>query len=155
MRGLGALTLVYMAAVLIYFGALNVLKYKASKVQDQVTALSANYTNALQLKERVRILQEQVNLKFAALDCWKVASELLPPEVTLTSFSFSKGVRLSLRGNTSADDQSKIAEYNEAMSKATLNGATLFTQVNPYNIAVNGNTAAWSFECTLQPGQNE
>ena len=155
MRGLGALALVYMAAVLIYFGALNVLKYKASKVQDQVTALSANYTNALQLKERVRILQEQVNLKFAALDCWKVASELLPPEVTLTSFSFSKGVRLSLRGNTSADDQSKIAEYNEAMSKATLNGATLFTQVNPYNIAVNGNTAAWSFECTLQPGQNE
>ena len=155
MRGLGALALVYMAAVLIYFGALNVLKYKASKVQDQVTALSANYTNALQLKERVRILQEQVNLKFAALDCWKVASELLPPEVTLTSFSFSKGVRLSLRGNTSADDQSKIAEYNEAMSKATLNGATLFTQVNPYNIAINGNTAAWSFECTLQPGQNE
>src|SRR2546430_420475 len=62
MRGLGALTLVYMAAVLIYFGALYVLKFKAGKVQDQVTALSAAYTNALQLKERVHILQEQVNL---------------------------------------------------------------------------------------------
>ena len=85
----------------------------------------------------------------------KLPALILPPEVTLTSFSFSKGVRLSLRGNASADDQSKIAEYNEAMSKATLNGATLFTQVNPYNIAVNGNTAAWGFECTLQPGQNE
>jgi hypothetical protein len=155
MRGLGALTLVYMTGVLIYFGALWVLKYNAGKLQDQVSSLSASYTNALQLKERVRILQEQVNLKFAALDCWKAASELLPPELTLTSFSFSKGVKLSLRGNTSKDDQSKIAEYTEAMSKATLNGATLFMEVNPYNIAINGNTAAWSFDCTLQPGQNE
>ncbi|PYL00419.1 MAG: hypothetical protein DME19_05180, partial [Verrucomicrobia bacterium] len=118
MRGLAGLAVVYVFGVLIYLGALHVFKYQAGKVQNQVAALSGAYTNALQLKERVRILQEQVNLKFAALDCWKVASELLPPELTLTSFNFSKGDRILLRGNAHDEDEPKITEYNEAMSKA-------------------------------------
>jgi hypothetical protein len=156
MRGLAALALVYIFGVLIYFGALQVLKYQADKVRQEVAGLSGTYTNALQTKERVRVLQEQVNLKFAALDCWKIASELLPPELTLSSFTFSKGERISLRGSASADDQSKIPEYNSAMNKATLNGAPLFTRVNPPSITVNGNnTATWGFDCTLQPGHNE
>jgi len=156
MRGLAGLALVYIFGVLIYFGALQVLKYQTDKVRQDVARLSGAYTNALQMKERVRVLQEQVDLKFAALDCWKIASELLPPELTLSSFTFSKGERISLRGTASADDQSKIPEYNSAMSKATLGGAPLFTRVNPPSITVNGNnTATWGFDCTLQPGRNE
>ena len=132
-----------------------VVQYQTDKVQSQVAALSGAYTNALQMKERVRILLEQVNLKFAALDCLKTASEKLPPELTLASFSFSKGDRVSLRGTAPNDSQSKITEYSDALSKALSNGAPLFSQVNPPEIRVNANTATWTFDCTLQPSQSE
>ncbi len=155
MRGLAGVAVVYVFSVVIYLAVLYVFKYQTGKVQDQVAALSGAYTNALQLKERVRVLQEQVNLKFAALDCWKVTAELLPPELTLASFSFSKGNKILLRGTASADDQSKITEYNDAMSKAPVNGAPLFTRVNPPNIRINANTASWDFDCTLQPAPSE
>lgn len=156
MGGLLSLGLVYIFAVLIYFGALYVLRFQTGKVEGQVAALAGAYTNALQLKERVRILQEQVNLKFAALDCLKAASEKLPSELTLTSFSFSKGQLVSLRGNASAENQSKITEYSDALSKVTVNGAPLFGKVTPPDIRmVNPTAATWSFECTLPAGQNE
>ena len=155
MGGLAALAALYILGVLIYFGALSVLKYQTGKVQDQVTALSGAYTNVLQLKERVRILQEQVNLKFAALDCLKAAAEKLPPELTLMSFAFSKGDRVSLRGNGPNDSQPKISEYSDALSKATVNGAPLFGRVNTPTITINANLASWAIECTLQSGQNE
>jgi len=155
MRGLAGLAVVYVFTVIIYLVALNIFQYRAGKVQNQVAALSGAYTNALQLKERVHVLQEQVNLKFAALDCWKITSELLPPELTLKSFSFSKGSRVSLRGIASSDDTSKITEYDDAMRKATLNNAPLFTQVNPPGIRINPPTADWDFECTLEPGPAE
>ena len=156
MGSLAALALVYIFGVLVYFGALYVLRYQTTNLQSQVAALSGNYTNALQLKERVRILQEQVNLKFAALDCLKAASEKLPAELTLTSFSFSKGQMISLRGNVSADSQSKITEYSDALSKIAVNGAPLFGKVNPPDIRmVNANMATWSFDCALPAAQNE
>ena len=155
MGGLGALAVVYVFGVLIYRGALYGLEYQTGKVQNQVGALSGAYTNTLQLKERVRILQEQVNLKFAALDSLKTASEKLPAELTLMSFAFSKGDRISLRGNAPVESQPKITEYTEALSKTTVNGTPLFARVNPPEIRINGNVANWSFDCALQPGQNE
>jgi len=155
MGGLAALAVVYLFSVLIYRGALYVLQYQTEKVQGQVVALSGDYTNALQMKERVRILQEQVNLKFAALDCLKTASEKLPLELTLASFSFSKGDKVSLRGTAPSDSQSKITEYSDLLSKALSNGALLFSQVNPPEIRVNANTATWTFDCTLQRSQSE
>jgi hypothetical protein len=155
MRGLAGVAVVYVFAVIIYLASLNVFQYRASKVQSQVAALSGAYTNALQLKERVHVLQEQVNLKFAALDCWKVTSELLPPELTLKSFSFSKGSKVSLRGVAASDDTAKITEYDDAMRKATLNNAPLFTLVNPPGIRINPPSADWDFECTLEPGPAE
>ncbi len=155
MGGLAALAALYILGVLVYFGALSVLKYQTGKVQDQVAALSGTYTNVLQLKERVHILQEQVNLKFAALDCLKASAEKLPPELTLMSFAFSKGDRVSLRGNGPNDSQPKISEYGDALSKATVNGVPLFGRVNTPTITISANQANWAIECTLQSGQSE
>jgi hypothetical protein len=145
MRGLGALAVIYILGVAVYFGAVQVSKFQRNRVEKQVASFSGAYTNALQLKERVRILNEQVNLKYAALDCWKVASELLPPELTLTSFSFSKGNKLTLRGTAEPDQQARITEYNTKMSEATLDGVRVFKKVNPATYDVQ----SWTFDCDL------
>jgi type II secretory pathway component PulL len=151
MRGLGALAVIYIFVVAIYFGAVQVLKFQRTRVEKQMVSLSGAYTNALQLKERLRILNEQVNLKYAALDCWKAASELLPPELTLASFSFSKGNKLTLRGTSEPDQQSKVTDYNTAMSKAMLDGKLLFKKVNPANYEIQ----SWFFDCDLHQSGTE
>src|SRR5262249_33604487 len=131
MRGLLAVGVIYIFGVLIYLGALQVLKYQTDKVTTRAAALSGSYTNALQLKEKIKVFQEQINLKYAALDCWKTASELLPPELTLTAFSFSRGEKLTLRGEVSVEDQSQVTKYNTDLSSARVAGSLLFARVNP------------------------
>ncbi|MDQ6630323.1 MAG: hypothetical protein M3Y82_01025, partial [Verrucomicrobiota bacterium] len=91
MGGLGALVMIYLIGVIIYFGALQVLKFQQYRVEKDVANISNSYTNAMQLKERVRILEEQANLKYAALDCWKAASDLLPQEMSLSRMTFQQG----------------------------------------------------------------
>jgi hypothetical protein len=152
MRGLAAVTLVYIVGVLGYFAALEVLKYQENRLKKQVAQLSGSYTNAQQLKAKVQILQDQVNLRYAGLDCWKVTSELLPSELTLTSFNFLQGNKLRLRGTTPSDQQTRVTEYNSALAKATLNNVRLFSKVTPATIEIGrGNASAnWSFECEVE-----
>jgi hypothetical protein len=152
MGGLVAVTLLYLGGVVVYFAALEVLKYQKGQMDKQVAALSSTYTNALQLKARVTTLQEQVALRSAALDCWKIVAELLPTELTLDSFGFSGGAKLTLRGTAPADQRTKVIDYNAAMSKATLNGAPVFLEVKAPSFPNPGaQSVSWTFECVLRP----
>ena len=155
MRALGGLGLAYLFGVLGYFAALQWVQYQKDRCDQQVMFSNGPYTNALQLRAKVQILQEQVNLKFAALDCWKAAAEALPEELTLTQLTFQRGKKLGLFGTVPADQQAKVTAYNQALAKATVNGQPLFSQVSTRNIQ--GSTAAsgnrpmnWSIECEIK-----
>jgi hypothetical protein len=78
MRGLGALILVYLFFVLLYFAGVQVLEHQDGRLRAELASLSASYTNALQLKEHVRVFTEQAELKYGALNSLRVAAELLP-----------------------------------------------------------------------------
>jgi len=160
MRGLAALGMVYLVGLLAYFGALKFLDIQKAGIEKETAALADRYHEALQLKARVSVLQDQVNLKFAALDCWKAASENLPEEITLTSLQFQRGKKLVLFGTVPSDQQGKVTEYNEALSKAIVNGAPLFTRVNLGTIQIapgpQGNRpATWSLTCDLKQTEAE
>ncbi len=156
MRGLGALILMYLAGVLIYLGALQVRKYQKSGVDGEVAGLSGAYTNALQLKDKARILQEQANLRFAALDCLKIVSEQLPPELTLKTFAFTGGKKLSIAGEAPADQRSKITEFNAQLGSTVLHGVPFFAKVNPpTSDARAGGIATWRFDCDLRTSDNQ
>lgn len=149
MTGLGAVLAAYLVGVLIYFGALQTLRFKKYQLDKQVAALSGSYTNAVKLKARAEVLQDQLNLKYAALDCLKAASERLLGGLTLTSFSFSKGQTLRLEGTAEKDDDAKITDYNEALRKETVNGQPLFKTVEQPNWSARGQTINWYFNCVL------
>jgi hypothetical protein len=154
MRALGGLVLVYLVFLLGCFAYLQVRGYQKDNLDRQVAELHSGYTNALQLKARVQVLQDQVSLKFAALDCWRAVAEALPPELTLTGFTFQRGKKLQLFGSVAADLQSKVTEFNEALSKATANGQPLFSQVSTKSIQAppvgQNRPALWSLECDLK-----
>ena len=154
MRALGIAALVYVFVVLGYLAYLSILDYQKARVDQQVAIHSANHTKSQQLKARLEILQEQVNLKFAALDCWKAAAEALPELMTLNSATFQRGKKLGLVGSVPVDQQGKVTEYNEALTKATIAGRPLFSKVTTKSIQSPGvgradQPATWSLECEI------
>jgi hypothetical protein len=155
LRGLVAAGLFYAVCVVIYFCATNVLAYRTHGVEEQVAAISNDYTNALQLKARYEVLKERQDLKFAALDCWKLVAEQLPEGISLQRFSFADGQKLSLNGTVPAGDVNKIIDFNDSLRKAKLDNQPVFDP-NPnrgeqlvYRIA-GGNAATWNFGLELQ-----
>ena len=158
MRGLGAVVALYCVGVVVYLVALQVYGFRERKVEDQARALAGSYTNALQLEERVRILQDQVNLKYAALDCWKAASEFLPEDFTLTWMIFGKGRSLELHGTAPQGLEAKVTDFNEGLRSATMaNGQTLFKSVTParYSTRPGAPNMTWSFTADLNRSDTE
>ena len=158
MGGLGALAIIYLAGVIIYFGALQVLKIQTAKVQNRVAELNSAYTSARQLKDRVKLLQEQVNLKYAALDCLRIVSEMLPPELTLSTFTVSfQTSKLSLSGRAQSDQRAQITKFNDDLKQARVNEEKLFDAVNPplTQTAAGATTTTWSFTCDIKLADTE
>ena len=160
MKSVFVVLALYVIGLVIYFGAVQVLRFKQYQIQSQVRELTPGHTNALQLQARLQVLQEQANLKFAALDCWKAVAELLPTELTLTKFALSSGKTLQITGYTQGDQDhvGKISDYNQALRVATNNVGTLFSQVSSPNVnTVPGpagpQTAMWVFNCELNSAE--
>jgi hypothetical protein len=120
-------------------------------VKSEVAGVSNTYTNVLRLRERVQVLQEQLNLKYAALDCWKVASELLPADFNLINLQFGRGGTLQIIGTAPAGQEQKVIDYNEAIRGATIDGKRLFKDVSPPNFPsrTGAQVVNWNFDCTL------
>jgi hypothetical protein len=142
----------YAIGVAIYFCATGVLAYRTHNVERQVAALSGSYTNVMELKARFDVLKERQDLKYAALDCWKVVAERLPAGITLQRFSFADGQKLSLSGTASPDRVNTLFDFNTAMQKATNNARLMFSSEGgePVNPRVSGSTVTWSFSLLLQ-----
>ena len=155
MRGLAALAILYTLGVAVFLGWLQYVQFQKSQVEANVARLAKDYQKARQLKEQIRVLQEQVSLKFAALDCWKAVAETLPPELTLSSMSFTGGKRLSLFIQAPTDQITKVSEFNMALAKSRMRGADgplLFRKIDPPTpSAVQGaaSVQTWSFNCEL------
>ena len=103
LRGLMTTGVLYAIGVLIYFCATYGLALRPTGWSGRWRPSSLNYTNALQLKARYDVLKERQELKYAALDCWKIVAEQLPPGISLQRFSFGDGQRLSLSGTAPPD----------------------------------------------------
>jgi hypothetical protein len=157
MRGLGAVVVVYIIGVIIYMGALQFYQFQDARLKTQVAGIANSYTNVLRLKERVSVMEEQLNMKYAALDCWKVTSELLPEGFNLINLVFGeRGRTLRLEGTAPGDQREKVIEFNDAMRKAEVNGKPLFRDVTPPAMQSRGpQVMNWNFECRLNVSDAE
>jgi hypothetical protein len=129
MRGLGAVLALYLVGVLIYFARLQVELYRTRAVEQKVAELGPTYTNAIQLRDRFKVLKERQELKYAALDCWKTVAELLPDGVTLEGYTFSEGKKLTLTGTAPKDQATRlVVDFDKDIRNAVVNGQALFDQ---------------------------
>jgi len=154
LRGLVTTGIVYAICVAGYFAATRVLEYKTTQVEGQVAALADSYTNVLELKARYTLLQQRQQLKYAALDCWKIAAENLPAGLTLQRSSFS-GQTLTLNGACSEDQLPLISDpgkFYDVVRQAKLNDQNMFEAVAPEPLIWNrsGNSVNWRFTLQLK-----
>jgi hypothetical protein len=160
LRGLIATGIIYAIGVVIYFFATNVLAHKTGEVLAQVAQISGDYTNALQLQARYEVLKQRQQLEYAALDCWKIIAEQLPPDLTLQRFSFDDGEKMSLSGVCSPDQIGLISDpgkFYDAVRKAKLDGQDMFDPivVEPLIWNQSGNTISWRFSLQLEHTEEE
>lgn len=153
LRGLLYCGAAYAIGVLIYFGATTVLSRHTQGVEAQVAALGGSYTNAMQLSARFKILKEREQLKYAALDCWKLVAEEMPPDITLRQFSFADGQTLTLSGTAPQDQVNALFDFNTALKKVKRDDQFVFDQnkgeaVSP-RFPGNGKEGTWSFTLEL------
>jgi hypothetical protein len=157
MRGLAAVVVLYVLGVLVYFARLQVELYRTSAVEQQVAGLGITYTNAIQLRDRFKVLKDREALKFAALDCWKTVAELLPDGVTLEGFSFSEGKKLTLSGSASKDQATRlVVDFDADIRKAVVNGQPLFDPNAGDHVTYRdsaGGNVSWS--CVLELKRSE
>jgi hypothetical protein len=152
LRGLVTTGILYAIGVAIYFCAVGLKTIQTQKVEKDVADISGSYTNALLLKARYDVLKERQELKYEALNCWKIVAEQLPPNITLQRFSFADGKKLSLSGTAASDQVNTLFNFNTAMQKVTANGRPMFNAQGgePVNPHPAGNGVTWSFSLQLQ-----
>jgi hypothetical protein len=140
----------------VYFSGVAVKSVQTGKLEAQVAGLGLTYTNTMQLKARVGVLQDRAQLKYAALDCWKKVAEVLPEGINLQRFSFTDGKKLALSGNCTPEQMGLIADpgaFYDSVRKAQLNGQRMFEPDPAGNDQLVtrqvGNQVTWSFALDL------
>jgi hypothetical protein len=156
MRAALAVAMFYLLGVFIYLALLQVQNHSVSKLEQDARNLSVNYTNAIRLRDQVRVMQDQLNLQFAALECYKAVAQHLPESVTLDTMNFSKGRSLRLSGTASQDAQNSLVTFSDDLRKAMSNGQPLFKSVTvPARTLRPPDTVLWSMEAELARGESE
>ena len=149
-KGLTALAMTYLGGVFIYLAVLTFQKSSVDTLRDETRAMALQYTNTLQLKARVRVLQEQVALRFAALDCWNAVVDRLPEALTLVQLDFKNGRTLLINGSAPEGDRAEVTRFNDLLRAATLDGKPLFSEVKPATMSPRGSSLSWTFEAELR-----
>ncbi len=154
LKGVG---LIYIFAVGIYFAAMEWRKTENLDLQVAMRSRANAFTNTMALQAKVNILQEQVDLKYSALDSLRMISELMPDGMSLLSFNFRQGKIVTLRGNIPTDQTAKVTDYHESLIGAQVDGKPLFESVSDPTISATGTSrrnpvqsSTWSFNCELR-----
>lgn len=153
LHGLYTAGVLYAICVAIYFAATAVLSYQTVGVERQAAALGNGYTNVMQLQAEYQVLNEREQLKYAALDCWKIVAEKLPETITLQHFAFFEN-GLVLSGTAPQDQFNELLNFNSEMKKATsAEGKPMFNGGEDVNPRIAGDNLNWTF--TLQLANTE
>jgi hypothetical protein len=144
--------------MLVYTGFAKVAEFRYGNLQAEAASLGVQYTNTMQLKEMVMVMQDTLDLQYAALECYRAIAQDLPPELTLRTIRFDQGRKVTYSGWASPDDRPKILELNEKMLRATMRDQPLFARVNTPDIRPapgTGQTVSWSFACELKKAEGQ
>ena len=104
----------------------------------------------------MRVLQDQMDLQYAALECYRAVAESMPAEVTLDSMGLDRGRKLTLGGTASSEQA--VYQLNERLRDAKIKDQPLLAKIGQPNLGRGRPGIAdwtWSFACELKRMDNE
>jgi hypothetical protein len=152
-RGLLATFGIYLVGLAIYFVALTVFSQLTTRVETQAHDISGSYTNSLQLRQMVNVLQDRERLKFAGLDCWEAVAETMPTGLTLEILNFNDGRSISLRGTVPTEQVTEVNNFYDDLRRWKKGTQAIFDSssgVPPNTQVKDATTVAWNFELDLK-----
>jgi hypothetical protein len=154
MRGLGVIALIYVLAVGVYLGVMQYHIYQRNSLARKTDDLEAEYKKAVLLSEKIKVVEAQISLRFAALEAWKSIVVNLPENMTLVDLSFDRGARLTVVGTVDANSKDKVLDYTDKLRSLSTDGRAVFKEVSVPNMNRMGSTTMWnwSFGCELGGG---
>ena len=154
-KAVGAIIVLYLVGVAAYFGAVEYAKYQRDGFVTEMESLGGAYTNALQVKAQIEVLEKQERLKFAALDSWMSVVQALPTELYFRQIRFDSGRTLTISGGAPARSASQVTGYKEALERIFVDERPLFASVREANRAQVRGELSWNFECELAESLEE
>jgi len=151
MRGVILAVGIYLAGVLMYFGALYSLRLKLQTDQRDLTAITQSFTDSQKDRQEIDILQKRADLQYAALDAWKAVAEAMPEGITLNDMYFRSG-KLELHGTAPADELQSIYSFNDTLRHASKPGTDqpLFVDVGSPKTVTTRDKTEWNFTSTTR-----
>ena len=152
MRTLGAIVVLYIIGVVIYLGGVWYTGHKLGGIRDELAVVGPTYTNTVQIREKLKVLQDTLELQYAALESYLSVAKTLPPELTLNNINFERGRKVTFFGTATAEDRSKVNDFNAALIEYEAKGQRFFAKVNPPNMQTQPGQATmnWNFSCDLK-----
>jgi hypothetical protein len=100
----------------------------------------------------LKVLQDTLELQYAALDSYQSVAAELPTELTLNSINFERGRKVTVFGTASMGEVAKINDFNSKLIVHEVRGQRLYLKVNPPNIQNNQaqSVMSWNFACDLK-----
>ena len=142
----GALWLLAMAGLAGYS---QWQKHQVAEMQREMARLEAPVAEVRRQQELIKVLQQYADPPGSALECLREISAALPEDVKITSFTFAKGDKITLRGE--ADDAKSIYAFQQG-----LKGAVRFKQVQLHGITPpSGKQAHTAFSVTVMLGEEQ
>lgn len=155
MQGVGAVVLVYVFCVVIYFGLTEWANWRLDNVNTEIAQSAQSYTNALQLKEQVRVLQDQLDLQYAALEIYRALAEHLPEGATLDTINMDRAGKITVFGTSPAGTGPQIEDFSERLRQVKVKDQPLFAKVPVPGNTLRVNQIIWNFQCELRRKDSE
>ncbi|MCX6905762.1 MAG: hypothetical protein NTW03_20230 [Verrucomicrobia bacterium] len=118
-------------------------------METEFLAMGGSYTNTMKIKAEVQVLQDQVDLQFAALECWRATATQLPAELTLEGFNFQRGKTLTIFGAGPVEASKSAGDYSEALGKVVFKEQPLFVKVTIPDLHNTGQGLRWNLAAEL------
>ncbi len=142
----GGLWLLAMAGLMGYS---SWQKSQVASMQREQARLEAPAAEVRRQQELIKVLQQYADPPGSALECLREISTALPEDVKVTSFTFSKGDKIALRGE--ADEAKSIYAFQQG-----LKGASRFKAVQLHGITPPaGKQAHTTFSVTIMLGEEQ
>ncbi len=124
-------------------------KHQVTAMQREMARLEAPAAEVRRQQELIKVLLQYADPPGSALECLREISTALPEDVKITSFTFSKGDKITLRGE--ADDAKSIYAFQQG-----LKGAARFKLVQLHGITPpSGKQAHTGFSVTVMLGEDQ